>query len=298
MLDDYDRAKADRILHRPQVSPSPVCEKQALEQVLLGEMQHAAAAHCSPPSYQAASIPAAKQPLASRKASGKRRLSPADPMSSEGELQPKRKVTNPLLILVQSQVEGELGALEEQYNNLVRDSSTREGISRQDSDPTPTYDEVPADVFGSQESENQSFHQEPDSLADPSSSSLTTFSSSYTSWTRPLAGHRVSDSCAPASSILDVPASPMPPPPPPTSLHLSRRRSRPSRRSKRDSSADTSKDIDDIEDFDFDDDDSDEGSYEVDNVKESKKNHEELGWERRHHQQGKQSSGQIWEGPP
>ena len=79
---------------------------------------------------------------------------------------------------------------------------------------------------------------------------------------------------------------------------MSRRRSRPSRRSKRDSSADTSKDIDDIEDFDFDDDDSDEGSYEVDNVKESKKNHEELGWERCHHQQGKQSSGQIWEGPP
>ena len=108
-------------------------------------------------------------------------------MSSEGENQPKRKVTNPLLILVQSQVEGELGALEEQYNNLVRDSTTREGISRQDSDPTPTYDEVPADIFGSQESENLSFQQqqEPDSLLDPSSS-LTTFSSSYTSWTRPL----------------------------------------------------------------------------------------------------------------
>merc|ERR1712150_120437 len=165
---------------------------------------------------------------------GKRRLSPADPMSSEGEHQPKRKVTNPLLILVQSQVDsGELGALEEQYNNLVRDSTAREGISRQDSDPTPTYDEVPADIFGSQESENLSFRQEqePDSLADPTTS-LTTFSSSYTSWTRPLAGHRVSDSCAPPSSILDVAPSPMPPPPPPTSLHLSRRTSRPSRRSK------------------------------------------------------------------
>ena len=164
---------------------------------------------------QASIQPAPKQPLASRKASAKRRLSPADPMSSEGENQPKRKVTNPLLILVQSQVEGELGALEEQYNNLVRDSTTREGISRQDSDPSPTYDEVPADIFGSQESENLSFQQqEPDSLLDPSSS-LTTFSSSYTSWTRPLAGHRVSDSCAPASSILDVAPSPMPPPPPP-----------------------------------------------------------------------------------
>jgi len=220
---------------------------------------------------------------------------------SEGEHQPKRKVTNPLLILVQSQVEGELGALEEQYNNLVRDSTAREGISRQDSDPTPTYDEVPADIFGSQESENHSFHQDPDSLADPSSS-VTTFSSSYTSWTRPLAGHRVSDSCAPASSILDVAPSPMPPPPPPSSLHLSRRRSRPSRPSRRskqrDSSADTSKDIDDIEDFDLDDDDSDEGSYEVEDLSESKKEKEGLGWEESRQHQDMRTSGQVWEGPP
>lgn len=242
-----------------------------------------------------ASIPP-KQPLASRKASAKRRLSPADPMSSEGEHQPKRKVTNPLLILVQSQVEGELGALEEQYNNLVRDSTAREAISRQDSDPTPTYDEVPADIFGSQESENLSFQQEPDSLGP--SSSLTTFSSSYTSWTRPLAGHRVSDSCAPASSILDVAPSPMPPPPPPSSLHLSRRRSRPSRRSKRDSSADTSKDIDDIEDFDLDDDDSDEGSYEVEDLSESKKEKERLDWEESRQHQERGTSRQVWEGPP
>lgn len=247
---------------------------------------------------QASIQSAPKQPLASRKASAKRRLSPADPMSSEGENQPKRKVTNPLLILVQSQVEGELGALEEQYNNLVRDSTTREGISRQDSDPTPTYDEVPADIFGSQESENLSFQQQdPDSLVDPSSS-VTTFSSSYTSWTRPLAGHRVSDSCAPASSILDVAPSPMPPPPPPTSLHLSRRRSRPSRRSKRDSSADTSKDIDDIEDFDLDDEDSDEGSYEVEDLSESKKDKERFGWEESRQHQGRGTSGQVWEGPP
>ena len=250
----------------------------------------------SSPSHQQAlcqaSIPPT-QPLASRKASAKRRLSPADPMSSEGEHQPKRKVTNPLLILVQSQVEGELGALEKQYNNLV---SAREGISRQDSDPTPTYDEVPADIFGSQESENLSLQQDSDSL-DPSSS-LTTFSSSYTSWTRPLAGHRVSDSCAPASSILDVAPSPMPPPPPPTSLHLSRRRSRPSRRSKRDSSADTSKDIDDIEDFDLDDDDSDEESCEVEDLNGSKKEKERFDWEESRQHQERGSSGPTWEGPP
>ena len=90
----------------------------------------------------------------------------------------------------------------------------------------------------------------------------------------------------------------MPPPPPPTSLHLSRRRSRPSRRSKRDSSADTSKDIDDIEDFDLDDEDSDEGSYEVEDLSESKKDKERFGWEESRQHQGRGTSGQVWEGPP
>lgn len=204
-------------------------------------------------------LQASIQPLEARKASAKRRLSPADPMSSESGHRPKRKVTNPLLILVQSQVEGELGVLEEQYNSLV---SSRGGLSRQDSDPTPTYDQVPADILGSQES-LLSLCDGQDSMP---SGPLTSFSSSYTSWTRPMVGQRVSDSCAPASSILDCAPSPMPPPPPPCSFQLSRsrRRSRPSRRSgKRDSSADTSKDIDDIEDFDLDADDSDSGSYEV-----------------------------------
>ena len=189
-------------------------------------------------------------------------------------------MTNPLLLLVQSQVEGELGALEEQYNTVLR--SSRAELRRQDSDTTPTYNQVSPDILGSQESLLSL--QEHDSLASRgrtcslASGGITSFSSSYTSWTRPMAGHRVSDSCVPSSSILDLPHSPMPPPPPPSSLRLpppppsafplprSRRKSRPSRRSgKRDSSCDTSKDIDDIEDFDLDEfeEDSDEGSYEV-----------------------------------
>jgi len=70
-----------------------------------------------------------------------------------------------------------------------------------------------------------------------------TFSSSYTSWTKPVVGRQQSDSCVPASSILDMAEEDG--------------RSRRSVRvvvhhRQRDRSADTSKDISEIDDFELD----------------------------------------------
>jgi len=84
------------------------------------------------------------------------------------------------------------------------------------------------------------------SVSRQTSGGTSLFSTSYTSWTKPEVGHRISDSCVPNSSILDISL--------PVSIRSRslRRSKKTSRMLKRDSSSDTSKDIDDIEDFEFD----------------------------------------------
>lgn len=79
--------------------------------------------------------------------------------------------------------------------------------------------------------------------------SLTSFSSSYTSWTQPEVGRQQSDSCVPASSILDMPEDS-----PPEAGRRSRSRSRSPRIQprQRNRSADTSKDISEIDDLELD----------------------------------------------
>ena len=86
-----------------------------------------------------------------------------------------------------------------------------------------------------------------------SRTSLATCSSSYTSWTQPVKGRQQSDSCVPASSILDMLEQEL--------EARSRGLSRSKRRSRslgqvmvrvRDRSADTSKDISEIDDFEID----------------------------------------------
>lgn len=76
--------------------------------------------------------------------------------------------------------------------------------------------------------------------------SLCSFSSSYTSWTQPVVGRQQSDSCVPASSILDMPED--------LAECGNRSRSRSPRLPprQRDRSADTSKDISEIDDFELD----------------------------------------------
>jgi len=114
-----------------------------------------------------------------------------------------------------------------------------------------TENEVSTDILGSFNSVDSTsipWGVSQDSLS-RKASELSYYSSSYTSWTKPEAGHRVSDSCVPNSSILDRDNSVKP-----ILRSRSIRRSKKSsgRFLKRDSSADTSKDIDDIEDFEFD----------------------------------------------
>jgi len=72
-------------------------------------------------------------------------------------------------------------------------------------------------------------------------SSISRYSTSYTSWTRPLAGQDNTDSLGPCSDILDDDNTEENVAPHDVSKH------------RRKSSADTYKDIDDIEDFEFDD---------------------------------------------
>jgi len=85
-----------------------------------------------------------------------------------------------------------------------------------------------------------SFPLSPSDLSGPS---LSIFSSSYTSWTRPIAGHNVSDSYGPASSILDNDDN---------VVNQEEEGAQNERKQRRKSSADTCKDIDDIEDFELD----------------------------------------------
>ena len=72
-------------------------------------------------------------------------------------------------------------------------------------------------------------------------SSMSRYSTSYTSWTRPLAGHDNTDSCGPGSDILDEDNNDENEALYNVSIH------------RRKSSADTYKDIDDIEDLEYDD---------------------------------------------
>jgi hypothetical protein len=81
----------------------------------------------------------------------------------------------------------------------------------------------------------------PPVLSSRRSGSLGSLSSSYTSWTQPVMGRQQSDSCEPASSILD--RSPECGGPGGLRLGLAR---------PRDRSADTSKDISEIDDFELD----------------------------------------------
>jgi len=116
---------------------------------------------------------------------------------------------------------------------------------------TQTEDDIPTEILDSFNSLDSTSIPWPSQSVESRRDSCgsTYYSSSYTSWTRPEGGHRVSDSCVPNSSILDREPSIKP------ALNRSRsvRRSKKSSgRIKRDSSADTSKDIDDIEDFELD----------------------------------------------
>jgi hypothetical protein len=77
--------------------------------------------------------------------------------------------------------------------------------------------------------------------------SLSIFSSSYTSWTRPFAGQNVSDSYCPASSILDNDDNDDN-----DDIEQEEDGAHNERKQRRKSSADTCKDIDDIEDFELD----------------------------------------------
>ena len=181
-------------------------------------------------------------------------------MPHENSVQAKnRKVTNPLLMLVQADLDKKnvtLSHLDHQYRLMVdkdKNMQASKAMYRQDSDLTPTYEQVSNEIL--QSADSLSLGSLP-SFTDCSGSSSrltcsvkrSSFSSSYTSWTKPIAGHKVSDSCVPNSSILDIEPDGQP--------ELQRGSERPQRRSrqsfKRNSSDDTSKDISDIEDFDLD----------------------------------------------
>merc|ERR1719154_852525 len=89
--------------------------------------------------------------------------------------------------------------------------------------------------------------------------SASSFSSSYTSWAKPIVGHKISDSCVPASSILDQDEQGIESDGRLVDVgedkeeRTGRRMFRMgSKRLRRASSADTSKDIDDIDDFELD----------------------------------------------
>lgn len=211
-----------------------------------------------------------EEPL--RKVSGKRCLSPVKPCHQQLKRHSKRKTNNPILILSQhNSLEHSLQttlqqSLYEEEERIRRMSQTRipdpnrwedekgeveNSIIDSDNKFTKTENDVATEIldsFNSLDSTSIPWPQDVSSVRDSFGSSY--YSSSYTSWTRPEAGHRISDSCIPNSSILDKDPSCKP-----------INRSRSVRRSKkwsgrgllkRDSSADTSKDIDDIEDLELD----------------------------------------------
>merc|ERR1719483_1232413 len=173
----------------------------------------------------------------------------------------RRKVANPLLILVQAELFGKteegreacLDDLEEQYEAVLKQSKPN-GIARQDSDRTPTNDQEDTDLIQSADalslqslpsSRKRSFDSSV-SLSRKNSYVCGSYSSSYTSCTQPLAGQRLSDSRVPNSSILDTG-----PEAAPELLH-SRRSNKSWIFLQRKGSEDTSKDISDMEDWDID----------------------------------------------
>ena len=92
----------------------------------------------------------------SGKPSAKRRHSPSENIKL-GNAKKKRKVANPLLILVQAEVFGKkedgreacLDDLEEQYDAILKQANKPQGLTRQDSDPTPTNDQEQTDLIQS-----------------------------------------------------------------------------------------------------------------------------------------------------
>jgi len=88
-------------------------------------------------------------------------------------------------------------------------------------------------------------HEEGNSVSSCSISlGLSSFSSSYTSWTQPLVGKQLSDSCVPSSSILDMAEEIL--------EGEIKNRSSPRLSSPKYRSANTSKDISEIDDFELD----------------------------------------------
>ena len=134
------------------------------------------------PSELAASSPhhhlsAAQQTPSSiiRKTSVKRCLSPES--ASQDAMNPgtKRKITDPGLLLVQSQYSADLSMLDTHYKLMV---DKRSQDSSQDT--TPTYDP------GSPPSSALSVPSLPTLSSHCYSSQITPHSSSYTSWTKPI----------------------------------------------------------------------------------------------------------------
>jgi len=122
---------------------------------------------------------------------------------------------------------------------------------RKDSDASTTSRQINSDILDTYSSFSPFIYPVPSStdLSRCSLTSARSYSTSYTSWTKPLVGH--SDSCVPGSSILDECGSTAP------AEAFGRNSRTPTRKTsigrfKRDSSADTSKDIDDIDDLELD----------------------------------------------
>jgi hypothetical protein len=197
----------------------------------------------------------------------KRCLSPAEEIKYDYTTKKKkRKLANPLLILVQDEVFGKreygreacLADLEKQYkdmaNNMKQAESDHINAKAVQADLIDLTDSLSIESVAStshprHNSPNTSYSRNSASLSSSSSSS---FSSSYTSDSKPVAAGRLSDSKVPNSSILDCVQE--------SELELGniggRRRSKiSSSGGKKDSFDDTSKDVSDIEDWDTDEED-------------------------------------------
>merc|ERR1739838_74467 len=207
-----------------------------------------------------------------------------------------KKTTNPLLVLLQrgfysskkkeflrqnskeekcqpcstdSDLISTFGMTEESETKQFESFCLQEGCS------TPTCNQISVDVSGSlpvspSDSEKSLFWINTVSNSSRRSSGISripsasseasrrqSFSTSYTSWTKPIAGNKISDSYFPASSILDNDVEDdkngghLEEP-----YHMDRSMKKLKRLGsmnlRRNSSADTCKDIDDIEDFELD----------------------------------------------
>ncbi|XP_023340337.1 uncharacterized protein LOC111710468 isoform X2 [Eurytemora carolleeae] len=170
----------------------------------------------------------------------------------------RRKTNNPLLLLSQKlefiqplplDPLHRAGAPEPSSPEEPLISSGLESLTEEPESRTQTENDVGTDRLGSLNSFDSTSLPWTHSQSSLSRQGSLLYTSSYTSWTRPEAGHRISDCCVPNSSILDKDPSISIKP-----LNRSRsiRKKSSGRLMKRDGSADTSRDIDDIEDFEFD----------------------------------------------